>query len=135
MAIIAAAFFALDQISKLIATAIPPDHFVNHDVQGLQIWAAVVPLLVVSLFANRLLFLSGGVLVGGLLGNAVDARFWPGGVPDFIDAPYPFTPPSIWNLADAFIDIGALAYLAVLVTITLRRVAQETRVAQARLSG
>jgi len=135
VAMIAAAFFTLDQVSKLIATMVPPDHFVNHDVAGLQIWAAVAPIFVVALFAHPLLMISGGLLVGGTVGNAVDARFWPGGVPDFIDAPYPFTPPSIWNLADAFIDLGAIVYLVVLVGLTLRRVAYETGAAQARLSG
>ena len=132
---LATAFFALDQVSKLIASIVPPDHFVSHDVAGLQIWAAVVPIFVVALFAHPLLMLGGGLLVGGTLGNAVDARFWPGGVPDFIDAPYPFTPPSIWNLADAFIDLGAIVYVVVLVVLTLRRVACETRAAQAHLSG
>lgn len=132
---IAAVVFAIDQLSKVIATVFPPDHFVKNDAVGLPLWAALVPMVVVSLLGNRLLLLSGGLLVGGALGNAVDAAFWPGGVVDFINAPYPFTPPSIWNFADAFIDAGALLYLAALVALTLRRVVRETRVAQASLGN
>jgi hypothetical protein len=129
--LVATAFFALDHVAKGIAALVPPDHYLQNAEAGLPIWAAIVPLFVVSLLDNRWLLVSGGILVGGTMGNAADAAFWPGGVPDFIDAPYPFTPPSIWNLADAFIDIGAASFLVVLVVITLRRVAHETRVAQA----
>ena len=132
---LASAFFVVDHVSKLIAAIVPPDHFVTNDVVGLPIWAALVPIFVVALLGNRLLLLSGGLMLGGTMGNAVDAALWPGGVPDFIDAPYPFTPPSIWNFADAFIDIGALMYVVVLVAITVRRVTHETRAAQASLSG
>lgn len=133
--LLASAFFAIDQVSKLAATAFPPDHFVKNSTPGLQIWAALVPICVVALLPSRWLLLCGGLLVGGALGNAVDARFWPGGVPDFIDAPYPFTSPSIWNFADAFIDVGAAGFIVALVVITLRRLGYETRVAKARLDG
>lgn len=128
--LIATGFFALDHVSKAIAALVPPDHYMLNDMAGLPIWAAMVPIFVVSLLDNRLLLIAGGLVVGGTMGNAVDAAFWPGGVPDFIDAPYPFTQPSIWNFADAFIDLGSIMFLTVLVVITVRRVAYETRAAQ-----
>jgi len=129
--LLAGLFFAIDQISKVVATAFPPGHFVKNSAPGLEIWAALVPIFVVALLPNRWLLLCGGLLVGGALGNAVDARFWSCGVPDFIDAPYPITPPSIWNFA----DVGAAGFIVVLVAITLRRVGYETRTTQARLDS
>jgi len=131
VSLLAGAFFAIDQVSKPAVTALPPDHFVKNSAPGLQIWAALVPICVVALLPSRWLLLCGGLLVGGALGNAVDATFWPGGVPDFINAPYPFTPPSIWNFADAFIDVGAAGFIVVLVVITLRRLVYETSVVSA----
>ena len=74
---LASAFFVVDHVSKLIAAIVPPDHFVTNDVVGLPIWAALVPIFVVALLGNRLLLLSGGLMLGGTMGNAVDAASGP----------------------------------------------------------
>ena len=101
-----AGFFAIDQLSKLLATAFPPDHYVKNDSPGPEQWEALVPLLILPLFTHRLLLVTGSMFIGGGIGNTMNSWAWPGGVPDFIDAPFPFSEPSIWNVTDAFIVLG-----------------------------
>lgn len=100
-----AAVFAVDQGTKLAATAVHPSTFVLNGRQP-SLWgtvAIVVTMVVVLGLPFTPATLASAVWAGGAAGNLLDAYFWPGGVPDFIRAA-PFA--GTWNLADAFIAAG-----------------------------
>jgi lipoprotein signal peptidase len=105
LAVVGAVFFALDQISKLVAAALDPRWYVHNPKPHAGWWIPIAMALAVCLLPGRRFAAAGGLWVGGAAGNVLDLYVWPGGVPDFIHTPWPH---GIWNLADLFILSGAV---------------------------
>jgi Signal peptidase (SPase) II len=107
--------FTVDQASKLVAAAVHPSTYVlNPRTPPLPGTLAVVgTMLLVLTLSFRPALAAAAVWAGGAAGNLVDAYAWPGGVPDFIRVSWIW---GTWNLADAFIAIGAVALGMSLVT-------------------
>lgn len=100
--------FAIDQASKLVAAAVHPSTYVLNPRTPplLGTLAVVATMLLVLTLSFRPALAAAAVWAGGAAGNLVDAYLWPGGVPDFIRVSWIW---GTWNLADAFIAIGAFA--------------------------
>jgi lipoprotein signal peptidase len=100
--------FTLDQGSKAVARAFQLGASAQNNSHPVHSWW-VLPLLgiVAALAPSRRVALFSSLFIGGFLGNLVDQRFWPGGIPDFISFDEFY-----WNLADLFIVAG----LALLLT-------------------
>lgn len=105
--------FTLDQSSKGVARAFQLGASAQNDSHPVH-WWWVLPIfgLVAALAPSRRVAIFSGLFLGGFLGNLVDQRFWPGGIPDFISFDQFY-----WNLA----DICILAGLALLLTSPLMR--------------
>lgn len=81
--------------------------------RALVIVATVIVIALLSLAAQRrgigpipAVWVAGGLLVGGVLGNGISGVIWRAGVPDFIDRGA-----RMWNLADFSIGLGMLLFL------------------------
>jgi lipoprotein signal peptidase len=119
----AAAVLVIDQVSKLAARGFGFGSSMQNDV-GLVWWAwllglfLLVDIAALGVIASRRAGLLAGLIVGGVLGNALDALVWPGGIPDFIRIPWGSVVTSYANLADVFILVGIpLLVVAVLVRL------------------
>jgi len=135
LAAVAAVFFAVDQISKLAATALDPRWYVQNPKPHAGWWIPLAMALAVCLLPGLRFAAAGGVWVGGAAGNVLDLYVWPGGVPDFIRTPWPH---GIWNLADVFILLGAVLLACLIVPwpfVALRRRRRHGGTVQSWLRG
>jgi lipoprotein signal peptidase len=105
---ISATVFAIDQASKLVAAAVQPANYVLNPRTPplLGTLAVLATMLLVLTLSFRPALAAAAVWMGGAAGNLVDAYAWPGGVPDFVRVSWIW---GTWNLADAFIAVGAFA--------------------------
>jgi lipoprotein signal peptidase len=97
--------FAVDQFSKVIASAVHPAHYVQNPSTEGAWWLPFGIAAVACTVPFRPFTVALALAIGGAAGNIFDVYFWPGGVPDFIYAPT-IVDNGIWNLADAFIVVG-----------------------------
>jgi lipoprotein signal peptidase len=99
--------FAIDQASKLVAAAVHQSSYVlnSRTPPLLGTLAVAATMLLVLTLSFRPALAAAAVWAGGAAGNLVDAYLWPGGVPDFIRVSWIW---GTWNLADAFITVGAV---------------------------
>jgi lipoprotein signal peptidase len=105
---VAAAVFAVDQASKLVAAAVHPASYVlnSRGPSGLGTAAVALTIALVLTLPSRAALVAAAVWAGGASGNLVDAYLWPGGVPDFLRVRWVL---GTFNLADVFIFTGAVA--------------------------
>jgi lipoprotein signal peptidase len=106
LVLVALCAFTVDQGAKLVAAALHPHWYVLNPKPHVGWWIPLAMALAVCLLPGLRYAAAGGLWVGGAAGNVLDVYVWPGGVPDFIHTPWPH---GIWNLADAFILLGAIA--------------------------
>jgi lipoprotein signal peptidase len=100
--------FTVDQGSKLLARTFQVGASAQNDTHPVH-WWWVLPIfgLVAAVAPSRRVAIFTSLFVGGFLGNLVDQRFWPGGIPDFISFDEFY-----WNLADFFILAGLALLLS-----------------------
>jgi lipoprotein signal peptidase len=89
----------------------------------------IVVVATISHIASRrgigeipLVWLAGGVLVGGVLANWISSLIWDAGVPDFISQG-----DRLWNLADFSIGLGMLLFLTSSIFYAVRTYARGRR--------
>lgn len=116
LACIAIGAFAVDQVSKVVAAEVRPEHYIqNPSTDGIW-WLPIGAALLACVVPFRPFTVALGLAVGGAAGNVFDVHVWPGGVPDFVYTPSLFEN-RIWNLADAFIVVGIAAAVAAVFVI------------------
>ena len=134
--VIAAGAIVLDHLTKAAAAIVEPDTYLLNPDATNAVWIVPALLAVGAAVPWRPVAWAAGLAAGGGASNMIDVYLWPGGVPDFIPmhAESSFLPGDdyVGNVADVFIDIGAMGVPLLTIAAPIVLAARATYRAQAR---